>query len=230
MNTNHTWFSLNYLWISTLLLCLISPGIVIAQEFSPLFFDGAHWRVKAEYIQPEDGPRRAGTIFWNFNVSRLAQSVENYYYLLTVDSDSEKNLPKASMYFNRSSQLEKVVVYRQRRGKMYTKIYSGLKEKPFFADETILPIDFPVMPLIISETKKVVVREKIGEGLFVNRVVKQDVLLLDEFTSPDNKKDETKYLEVKCYSKKEFTQRWNPSYPWPVSGKNSTMDYYLVLP
>lgn len=157
--------------LMTMMLLTVSVNTLRAHEnsFTPQWKIGQSWVVDTSYRDV----RGSSAIWqpvtrWVFKVRNIKDLDGVECYVLHVHSASRSNENQAVLWLSveNLTPLKVIDVYKNASGVSYSERESGEVAAPLFAEDSIVPYDLPVFPLIRKEQD----RSSGGDGVFNKRI------------------------------------------------------------
>ncbi len=126
--------------------------------------------------------------------------------------------------------MEKTVLSKMRRGKEVSRTLTYGNGFPVSTEQTLIPFDTPVFPLIPPSSNSFSAVKHISRSLKVAETVRQEVRLAGKVPELPDWPADKPLIEVRCTRKDGtllFVQYWSEDFPWPVFGQNGNMKYWL---
>lgn len=193
---------------------ILFPAGAVADGVSPSWRQGDTWSVRVSYATQEGG--WSEPVPWEYRVAAAPGATSGGYTLEVTGPGAE-----AALVYRSDHSLAGVKIVRALRGRRIVTTLGYEAGAPVLTERSPVPFDTPLFPLVPSASGDYHARRAVGEGLHVTVAVKQTVIPTA---------DDAEALEVTCTGGDEryFVQRWEPGRPWPVSGENPGMRYWLV--
>ncbi len=219
-------------------LIALALSVEARAGFRPNWSPGDSWQVSVIYIRGE----RAGETWsepeiWVYQVSEGSGKKGNTDLIIKIHLKMENAEPLMEVHLDRGTlAVTKKMVFRR----------AGEQKKPFETEIPEIgvpvptgfapaPVDIPAFPLIPGQVREFKYLKKVAGGLFTREVIRQDVKRVESPKENGSRvmEMEEDILEVTCTDgrgREIFTQRWAEGTPWPLSGRNESMEYHLVRP
>jgi len=255
--------------LAGLLLAIASilPATGASWAFSPRWEAGLTWTVSTVYAnaalgkrRPEDGPRKtewSPATSWMYHVSKVERREGVTYYLVQVKDREHESSALASLVFGTFELSDGSTHLALLRGKFLKQVRNervltemnenepGQAPRPVLTEMSIIPYDFPVMPLMkasAGEARRRVfeVTQQLDSMAFAKDVVQLDQIGLDpdrfshgEIARRSGFADVPRNSMVFVELSRDFDgyrcrQVWSPALPWPLYSDNGTSRSVLV--
>ncbi len=231
------------LWMAVFVLFCV-PQFPKADMIScPAWQKGDRWLVKAVYPSPLKKNEWSAPVYWEYNV---ADDEKNYYTVEVRKYSGGLNLSARLTYakdFDNSKNVQrlsliKAEITKPRRGKEIVSILTYQKGIPVQTEQTLIPFDTPVFPLLSPFSEDFMTKKHVSQGLKVMDILRQEVRQVSGTEDIPDWPPEKNLTQVKLipasdqgYDTTEtpiFVQYWHENLPWPVFGRNRNMKYWLV--
>lgn len=194
---------------------------------------GDIWLIKAVYHSDLDEDKWSPPLLWEYKVAGLTLHENENCYLVEVRQYNRGKEPCARLLYRQSGRsLASVEIIKTRRNIKTSQVINYNKGVPVQTEQSLIPFDTPVFPLVPGLSVDYRVRKKVTESLYASKRIKQTVSRAGRMD--DNLiglEIDADLIEVKCISENGstfFTQYWDTNRPWPLYGENSNMKYWLV--
>lgn len=219
--------------IPAVLILILASGVAGSERgFRPDWRPGASWEVAVTYARAgSEGESWSEPETWVYRV--MAESVKGEALLRVEIRPEGTNVSvETDIYLDGETLAARKAVIRKGEGAVKLEIEFPGTAAPVMTGPTATPYDMPVFPLVPGETGEFTFLKKAAGGLYTRETLRQEVRRIAA-AADDGGKVEKDLLEVTCTDgdgRVIFVQRWEPGRPWPLYGRNESMEYRLVSP
>ncbi len=199
---------------------------------------GDQWQVKAVYHSSLKKGEWSSPIVWEYRVISCDKTTSSGSRCV-LDVKAERSALKLTAQLtyvrnvigrHQTFFMEKAVLSKMRRGRKMSRTLTCGNEFPVCTEQTLIPFDTPVFPLIPPSSNSFSAVKHISRSLKVAETIRQDVRRISKVPELPDWPADKPLIEVRCTRKDGtllFVQYWSEDFLWPVFGRNGNMKYWL---
>lgn len=202
---------------------------------APTWQAGHSWTVKAVYRQYGPDREWSTPVFWKYQIGESVTLDGEPCMAVAVNSVHPGPELAARLLFRASDfSLVQAELAKTRRGKTVSQTLSYTGGAPVKTEQTLIPFDMPVFPLVPPSEAGFAVQKPVGQDMILTENLRQTTRIAinpEGAIDTQGKPLQGAYTRVECLTPDNaslFLQYWQEGLPWPVYGRNADMQYWFV--